>query len=301
MGVINVGTIENQETIIEELGQVSEKTSGLGDKFSLINSTIGSDNPVPLDTIILQAVYGNVFEYNTAGTYELLIPASVSKIKVTACGAGGGGGGAGGIRNVSSNGMAITGYYGSGGGGGGDAIVDEEFTVTPQSTLTITVGKGGKATSYQNGEDGGATVIGDLVTLAGGHGGIAGTKDNTSGTGGLGSGNGGNGGIGAHLADEISTKTTITATAGRNGLVGNGGPGTSFATTTSVSASAVGIGGGGGGSLGNGGGGNTPNTAGTNPTKGGGGGGGAMWYNGANTRTINCNGADGYVKISWGY
>ena len=99
--------VADQRTSEEILQKINDANIDIENNFKLVNSTIGTDNPVSLDAIILQAVYGNVFEYQTAGTFELLIPATVSKIKITACGAGGGGGG------------ASSAHYGSGGGGGG--------------------------------------------------------------------------------------------------------------------------------------------------------------------------------------
>lgn len=281
--------VADQRTSEEILQKINDANIDIENNFKLVNSTIGTDNPVSLDAIILQAVYGNVFEYQTAGTFELLIPATVSKIKITACGAGGGGGG------------ASSAHYGSGGGGGGDAIVDREYSVVPQSKISITVGKGGVAERSKNGTDGGATIIGDLVTLAGGKGGTVGTASNHIGTGGQGSGNGGAGTSGAYLAED-QPETLLTTQTGGNGLIGKGGAGTSITVRTDIGrVSACGIGGAGGGSLGNGGGANTHYQAGTKPTRGGGGGGGSYWYNGSNNISRQTNGADGYVKIVWGY
>lgn len=281
--------VADQRTVEEILQKIADGNKGIENNFKLVNSTIGTSNPVPLDTIILQAVYGNVFEYQTAGTFELLIPATVSKIKITACGAGGGGGG-----------TSVT-RYGSGGGGGGDAIVDREYSVVPQSKISITVGKGGVAERNKNGTDGGATIIGDLVTLAGGKGGTVGTESNNVGTGGQGGGNGGAGTPGAYLTNG-QPATLLTTQTGGNGLIGKGGAGTSITVKTNGAYdSACGIGGAGGGSLGNGGGANTHQQAGTKPTRGGGGGGGSNWYNGSNEISRQTNGADGYVKIVWGY
>lgn len=282
--------VADQRTVEEILQKIADGNEGIENNFKLVNSTIGTSNPVPLDTIILQAVIGNVFEYTAAGTYTLQIPATVSKIKVTACGAGGGGGG------------GEEPYYGGGGGGGGDAVVDAEYAVTPQSLLTITVGAGGAgASGNSNGTNGGATTISGVVTLAGGSGGIKGTSKNHTGSGGAGAGNGGNGGAGNWLDDDMPS-TTITSQPGAKGLVGNGGAGASVTVRTEGAyTSECGIGGGGGGSLGNGGSGNTHQAIGTKPTRGGGGGGRSKWYNGSNTVTRVTKGADGYVKITWGY
>lgn len=79
--------------------------------------------------------------FTSDGTFT--VPDGVTKILVTAFGAGGSG-------------------YDYDGGQGGDFVIRKAFMVTPNDSLSITVGKG----SLDN--DGGATVIGNLITLAGG-------------------------------------------------------------------------------------------------------------------------------------
>lgn len=280
--VNNVGS-----TIEAALKDVAKEASvqEIQDKMPLLNSTIGTNNPVPLDTIILQAVVGNVFEYTTAGTYILQIPATVTKIKVTACGAGGGGGG--------SN-------DGGGGGGGGEAIVEQEYSVTPQSQLSITIGSGG-AGGRDNaaGKAGGSTVIGALVTLRGGNGGSVASQGNAQGA--VAVGNGGAGGNSKYVPR--GTEITTPSGDGTNGLIGSGGSGVlPVGNTTGTYASAACAGGGGGGSIGNGGNGQTGNGGGTTPTKGGGGGGGGRGYISSQNRTADgIDGAPGYAKIEWGY
>lgn len=278
--VNNVGS-----TIEVVLKDVAKEASvqEIQDKMPLLNSTIGTNNPVPLDTIILQAVVGNVFEYTTAGTYILQIPATVTKIKVTACGAGGGGGG--------SN---------DGGGGGGEAIVEQEYSVTPQSQLSITIGAGGAGGSDNAaGKAGGSTVIGSLVTLRGGNGGSVASQGNAQGA--VAVGNGGAGGNSKYVPR--GTEITTPSGNGTNGLIGSGGSGVlPVGNTTGTYASAACAGGGGGGSIGNGGNGQTGNGGGTTPTKGGGGGGGGRGYIASQNRTADgIDGAPGYAKIEWGY
>ena len=99
---------------------------------------IGTVNSV-LSTLI-QAHGTQTFKSD--GTFTA--PDGVTKILVTACGAGGGG----------SNGN---------GGQGGNRIIKKAYSVTPKTGIRITIGIGGKS-----GNDGGATVIGNLVTLEGG-------------------------------------------------------------------------------------------------------------------------------------
>ena len=265
-------------TVMAKLNNIQANTDGLDDNLAYLNSTIDSENPVALDILMTQLLYGTVFEYSKPGTYQLLIPANVNKIKVTACGGGGAGGGD--IYHATNP--------RAGGGGGGAAIVDQEYTVTPQSTLNITVGAGGKGDTGINNTyaaSGTATVIGNLVTLAGGQGGYQTTNqsaDTGGAAGGAGGGKGGN----------AATNNSNTATAGENGISGTGGK--VFAPQNGVDRS----GGGGGGSIGNGGNGGYNTTSGStsrggNGNRGGGGGGcGCKGYS-----RDGSNGGNGYVKI----
>lgn len=103
-----------------------------------LNSTLGTSDFLSLDKMI-QAHGTQTF--TSDGTFT--VPAGVTKILVTAFGAGAGG-------NNS-------------GGQGGARIIKKAYSVTPQTSIRITIGIGGTA-----GNDGGATVIGNLVTLEGG-------------------------------------------------------------------------------------------------------------------------------------
>ena len=270
-------------SVFAKLNELLKGNTEIINYMPYLNSTVTSENPVSLDILLTQLLYGTTFEYSRPGTYQLLIPANVHKIKVTACGAGGGGAG------------SPTKYARCGGGGGGDAVVDKEYTVTPQTMLTIIVGKGGLggtftgSTQPTNGKDGEATVIGELVTLAGGKGGISVLSTDTStDTGGKAGGTGGGKGGNGALANN-------KATDGENGIVGKGGKGS---TSTYSSASS---GAGGGGSLGDGGiGGYYESRLGgpdaTPGTKGAGGGGAAA--KDGNMGDNGGNGGDGYAKIT---
>lgn len=124
---------------------------------------------------ILNLLVGGQAIFDTAGIYSLKIPAGVQKVTITACAGGGGGGGS---AELVTSSMV---YFKSGGGGsGGCAISEQNYTVTPLSTLSITVGGGGaggtseRRTSASSstapaGVKGGSTIIGNLVTLAGGN------------------------------------------------------------------------------------------------------------------------------------
>ena len=282
-------------TVMAKLNNIQANTDGLDDNLAYLNSTIDSENPVALDILMTQLLYGTTFEYSSPGTYQLLIPANVNRIKVTACGAGGGGAGRWSTGNASC-----------GGGGGGDAIVEQEYEVTPQSTLNITIGKGGTAggstRDNDNGGDGGATIIGDLVTLAGGHGGTkvaegVGLGGKAGGTG------GGAGGNGYYL----KSAGTFSAKAGTDGILGKGGLGGTWSEDmfSTSEAGSVGLGGGGGGSIGAGGVGQSAHInsngiyvvqGGTKGAKGGGGGAAACIGRSSSAGPAQ-PGGDGYAKI----
>lgn len=108
-------------------------------KYTL-NSTLGTSNFLPLDRMI-QAHGTQTF--TSDGTFT--VPAGVTKIWVTAFGGGGGG------------------KTGGAGGQGGDRVIKKAYSVTPKTNIPITIGVGGEENN-----DGGATVIGNIVTLAGG-------------------------------------------------------------------------------------------------------------------------------------
>lgn len=107
-------------------------------KYAL-NSTVGTSAFQPLDKLLFTPHGTQTF--TSDGTFT--VPDGVTKILVTAFGAGGGG-------NHS-------------GGQGGARIIKKAYSVTPQTSIQITIGIGGT-----EGNDGGATVIGNLVTLEGG-------------------------------------------------------------------------------------------------------------------------------------
>nr|DAL59156.1 MAG TPA_asm: hypothetical protein [Caudoviricetes sp.] len=164
--------------------------------------------------------------FTSDGTFT--VPAGVTKIWVTAFGAGGGGD-----------------RYDIGSGQGGDRVIKKVYSVVPGTSIPITIGKGGAKAS-----DGGATVIGNIVTLAGGgkggspksHSGSLGGPENMNGMdspmangglrgsdsyydgrtydggggGGGGYGRGGNGGYGTASGDSYAGN-------GENGGIGAGG------------------------------------------------------------------------------
>ena len=225
-----------------------------------LNSTKKNPNLFkPLDEWLKYRGGDITYEYESAGTFSLTIPEWATIAIVTACGAGGGGG--------WGNSYYVDEYTEvfpvGGGGSGGAAVYNQVYDVTGGGSLNITVGKGGSGAIQHdstNATNGGSTIIGNLMTLAGGNkGGNAASSGSSeiNGTGGASAGAGsGKGGSG---------------TVGSNGIAGAGGQ----------------VKGGGGGSLGNGG-------SSSSPVKGGGGAGGTY---SSSDRSIGQSGADGYVRI----
>lgn len=199
--------------------------------------------------------------FTSDGTFT--VPSGVTKIWVTAA--------AGGQAGQHSSKSSKT---GGDGGAGGDCILKKAFSVAPEQVILITIGKGGTS----NLQVGGSTVVGNLVTLAGGDNSRISTN---------GGGRGGTGGLKYSDSDN-----GINAENGQSGLLGIGGT-VVYTYRKHVS------GGGGGGSIGDGGlpGGSTSKEHGNghNGTNGGGGGGATgIDYNYDGGR-----GGDGIVIIEW--
>lgn len=115
-----------------------------------LNSTIGTNGFQSLDKLLFTPHGTQTFTSN--GTFT--VPAGVHKILITACGGGGGG------KGIS-------------GGWGADYIVKRAFSVEPNAVIPITVGKGGLGQDANSNPeieatDGGATIIGNLITISGG-------------------------------------------------------------------------------------------------------------------------------------
>lgn len=142
-----------------------------------LNKTIGTSAFKSLDELITDH---GVQTFTSDGTFT--VPNGVNKILVTACGGGGAG--------YSGTGGSSGGGAPGAGGAGGDFVYKKAYYVTPNQTISITVGTG--ATS--SGEAGGNTIVGNLVTLVGGAGGTGVGAYSTGAAGGTAIGNGGNGG-----------------------------------------------------------------------------------------------------------
>lgn len=104
------------------------------------------------------------------------VPANVTRIWVSGCGAGGGGG-----ASLATNSVSF--ITGGGGGGAGESIMRNPFNVTPGQVIPITIGTGGNGGSAatNNATAGGNTQVtaGSLINLRGGSPGLLGTGGTT--------------------------------------------------------------------------------------------------------------------------
>ena len=175
---------------------------------------------------------GVVKSFTTTGTTSWTAPIDVTSIEVLVVAGGGSGGG------NQSGGQG-------GGGGGGGLIYNNQYSVTPGQTYTVTVGAGGAGGSAGgSGANGGNSVFGGLIAIGGGAGGNPTTGIGA--TGGSGGGGGslnstagaGTAGQGFSGATVISNNTGFGAGGGGAGAVGtqgnNGG-------TTTNGAGGVGL------------------------------------------------------------
>ena len=186
--------------ILEMLAQRGDVESALQNKIkTYLNSTVGTSAFQPLDKML--PPHG-VQTFTEDGTFT--VPDGVTKIWITAFGGGGGG------------------KTGGAGGQGGDRVIKKAYSVTPKTNIPITIGVGGEENN-----DGGATVIGNIVTLAGGGRGGAskyhvGSLGGDSGTSGWDSpvANGGYGGSAGYYSDSI-----YAGGGGGGGGYGRGGGG----------------------------------------------------------------------------
>lgn len=179
-----------KNVLVEKLAELLEKVSGFDTKIGETDDTVGSNKAGSvmgkLNTIY-NLLMGGLVVYDEPGTYEWTVPAGITKIKVSGCGAGAGAGGAI-VRDKTVASERLT-VIGGSGGGAGACIVEKEYTVTPGTKMTIKVGKkgvGGKGknagtslgTKGNDGTDGESTIIGELITLPGGHKGVGGVSAN---------------------------------------------------------------------------------------------------------------------------
>ncbi len=181
--------------------------------------------------------------YTADGTFT--VPAGVTTVKVEAWGGGGAGGGtSAGIGNSTG-----------GGGGGGAFKLDNALSVTAGSAIIVTVGAGGTGGSNVDGNNGGDSDFGGMVTADGGKGGKKGNNGagggSTSGThnGGAGAaGSGGKSGGGGGGAGATGNGGNASGMTGGTGGAGGGGTGASGRSSSGDGndANALAAGGGGG-------------------------------------------------------
>lgn len=162
---------------------------------------------------------GVVRTFTTTGTTSWTAPSDVSQVEVLVVAGGGGGG-----------------FNGGGGGGAGGLIYNNQYSVTPGQTYTVTVGAGGAGSSFSvnQASNGGNSIFGNLTAI----GGSGGNSRSFSGT--MAAGGSGGGGSGA------TSSASAAAGDGTAGQGFNGGAG----TAPDLGASAAGGGGGGGGATG---------------------------------------------------
>jgi len=216
----------------------------------------------------------------TSGTFT--VPDNVTTLYISACAGGGGGGGGAGNTTIGAAGSC------GGGGGAGEFVTDEPIAVTPGQVIQITIGAegsgGGAGTqsglSATPGSDGGDTVIGELLTLAGGKGGEQGINPGTGvSAGGLGGDGFPKGGSGSDGSTAVNNAGWPGASgAGASSPFGGGGPAQRSGIYTADSPVFEGIAAAGFGA---------------------GGGGGAATYTGIGPGGTGGDGSPGFVTIKW--
>lgn len=305
--------LKKVQEILDKIGETDDTggSTTLGSVFAKLNNIISGNETIDIKVDTLIKILGSgMQEWKTPGQYEFKVPETVTKIKVTATAGGGSG-------SYPGDGSEPNTKIAAAGAGGAQTIVDKEYVVTPGEIIKITVGAGAKAptnltsANQKNGTNGQATVIGNLVTLAGGKAGTNGTIDSNGygGTGPAGGAGGGPGGRGLLKADVMQENKK--AEDGQNTTSARGGIGGTILKKNQGYRTQK-VGGGGGAALGKGGDAGqiieSSNESindvkqGTDGERGGGGaGGGFMEYIGNIFILKPTSGGNGYVKFVWGY
>lgn len=231
----------------------------------------------PFATLFYSSSGGQTVVTKTvAGAYSIPIPAGVTTALGECWGSGGGGG--------------ILAAFGGGGGGGGEYAAEPNLAVTPNGTVTGTIGAAGTG-GVQGGSPStsgsSTTMIGSAATITA-HGGVKGTTANggAGGTGYLGTTHH-DGGAGGTVPAGFLSGDGGGSSAGTAANGNNGGNGTGGVHGTGGPGGAAPAGGGAGGA----GGGNNGNGANAQAPGGGGGGGGAAGNGG--------NGAVGKARLTY--
>ena len=302
---VTIDVSGNMSATVSTVGGITSSNiaSGTITSSNIASATITGGNiaaaTITASNLAPGSVYMSSQEFTSSGTFT--VPAGVNFMSAYMFGGGGGGGGAAG---------GGSGFSGAGGGGGGGSCPQWfNFSVTPGSTLNITVG------SFGVGGNGGTDLAGGTAGTAGGTSSIS-IGGNTlynayGGAGGLQSNFGGGigaGGAGSPLVylsagggGTLGSGSTLPGGTGQTNTIAYGGAG---GTSTGGGNNGGGGGGGGAGSAaggpgGNGGVGTTPGQAGTvgggYGSGGGGGGGGQAGYAGG----AGGNGGAGVVILYW--
>lgn len=207
------------------LGSASGLASYVDQGDATIYYTVGTDSYV-----------GYVF--NQIGPHTFQVPSNIDAVDVLVVAGGGGGGNSQGFSNG-----------GAAGGGAGGVIIQENYSVTPNALLDITVGDGGSGSSSNNtAGDNGQNSLFDSLTALGGGGGAGGNDQGNSG----GSGGGSRGTTGAAATQPSSASGGLGNPGGDHGDSpggaaatgggGAGGPGQNLAGSEGEAGSAGGIG-----------------------------------------------------------
>jgi uncharacterized repeat protein (TIGR02543 family) len=199
----------------------TSRAAVVSDTNNICPLTVTSGGVTVNSSSVAVTVAGNncVIQFLAVGTYTVTIPSTVNSVNYLVVGGGGGGA--------------------SGGGGGGGVLQGSNYSVTPSSTYSVTVGAGGVAGSggsnFQTNDpistNGGNSVFSTFTALGGGLGG-QGSKSNVAGTGGSGGGAhydctsascAGSGTVGQGNNGSISTHPGYGGGAGGGGAGGAGG------------------------------------------------------------------------------
>jgi hypothetical protein len=124
-------------------------------------------------------IYTFTLDDNTTATTTFTAPSGVTSIKLAVVAGGGGGG-----------------YKNGGGGGAGGLLTNDSYTVTPGSTYTIQVGRGGDPYDWPHvpSYNGATSYFDSVISIGGGSGGDENLAGIAGGSGGGGAGNFGGGG-----------------------------------------------------------------------------------------------------------
>ena len=282
-------------------------------KYTLTTPWEISNTNLVYNGLVENLPYAGSSTYTASGTYSWTCPPNVTSVSVVCVGGGGG------ATSTSSGGA---------GGAGGGLGWKNNISVTPNQTYTVVVGAGGIGVNTNTpAGNGGNSYFKSMDTVYGGGGsGAPSISSNAVGGGYFGDG-GGNGGAGGNNLGSISYAGGGGGAGGYNGTGGSGGNGTGGAAGGNGTGGAAGGGGasaGSGGYYAGGGGGvgifgqGTSGTGGvsstTNAFQGGGGSGGggntgtatsAAGLYGGGAGSVDANiaisGANGAVRIIWGY